>query len=614
MASNENTPRIELSDSAVTLPSDSENYSATIELSPPSGQATTAPVTLYTPPSYWQIIQGAAINLILPFVNGLMLGFGELFAHEAAFRLGWSNTKSAGANFNIFKDRQNAALSTLHATSDTFGGLASQCSSVPVLGTHVQLRALQFSDQRSPNASSLNSARSTQFRSRLVGQNDTALSALRLSRRSGQLKASSRFASTTATTSASTSAVGSAPGDSASIPGAEDVTSGIDALSSASLTDFDLSRIPKNIGYLKELGLDYGWGPSSVIEFLLENLHITAGLPWWGATVAAAVLIRAVLFKSILSASEVSGKLQTIKPLAAPIRERMLKCARESDNIGALKAKQELAFLNEKHGVKPWKAFVPLIQVPLGFGCFRVLRGMSALPVPGLDSESVLWLHSVTMSDPLFVLPVMTSAMMYMSLKRGGDAGTSNLNNTALGKAMLYGMPGITLATMSFWPGILQLYFLTTGFLSMCQSYLMTSPAFRKFARLGPLPMNTPFSGSSAAQPPPSRIRTISTTATSVPEPESHIQPQKVSIIDQALDGAKSTYRDAVKEAKEKMESMSGEKSDADSTGLKPRLNKSELENAKAYESRRKAEIRAERELKNQQLRAKYLKKSEQKE
>jgi hypothetical protein len=30
---------------------------------------------------------------LLPFVNGLMLGFGELVANEAAFRLGWSGTK-----------------------------------------------------------------------------------------------------------------------------------------------------------------------------------------------------------------------------------------------------------------------------------------------------------------------------------------------------------------------------------------------------------------------------------------------------------------------------------------------------------------------------------------
>ena len=48
---------------------------------------------LYAPPTIWSLLRGAAINLLLPFVNGLMLGFGELLAHEAAFRLGWSGTK-----------------------------------------------------------------------------------------------------------------------------------------------------------------------------------------------------------------------------------------------------------------------------------------------------------------------------------------------------------------------------------------------------------------------------------------------------------------------------------------------------------------------------------------
>ena len=48
---------------------------------------------LYAPPTLWGLLRGAAINLFLPFVNGLMLGFGELVANEAAFRLGCSGTK-----------------------------------------------------------------------------------------------------------------------------------------------------------------------------------------------------------------------------------------------------------------------------------------------------------------------------------------------------------------------------------------------------------------------------------------------------------------------------------------------------------------------------------------
>lgn len=47
---------------------------------------------IYQAPTFWSILRGAAINLLLPFVNGMMLGFGELLAHELAFRIGWSQT------------------------------------------------------------------------------------------------------------------------------------------------------------------------------------------------------------------------------------------------------------------------------------------------------------------------------------------------------------------------------------------------------------------------------------------------------------------------------------------------------------------------------------------
>ncbi|KAL5355382.1 outer membrane protein TOM13-domain-containing protein [Aspergillus floccosus] len=85
----DNEPR-EMYESGLTVPSDSENYSANNEL---SSSSSSSPLILYKPPTFWSILRGAAINLFLPFVNGLMLGFGELFAHEAAYRLGWSGTK-----------------------------------------------------------------------------------------------------------------------------------------------------------------------------------------------------------------------------------------------------------------------------------------------------------------------------------------------------------------------------------------------------------------------------------------------------------------------------------------------------------------------------------------
>lgn len=98
MSSQDPPPRIrpDLTESSATIPSDSENYSSSqneLSPSPEPSSNQSPPLILYSPPTVWGIIRGAAINILLPFVNGLMLGFGELFAHEAAFRLGWSGTR-----------------------------------------------------------------------------------------------------------------------------------------------------------------------------------------------------------------------------------------------------------------------------------------------------------------------------------------------------------------------------------------------------------------------------------------------------------------------------------------------------------------------------------------
>jgi len=97
-----------LAESGVTIPSDSEQYSGgeDISTSPPSSSSPA--VILYQPPTFWSLLRGAAINLFLPFVNGMMLGFGELFAHEAAFRLGWSGTRVRRISWHFLRSyKQN---------------------------------------------------------------------------------------------------------------------------------------------------------------------------------------------------------------------------------------------------------------------------------------------------------------------------------------------------------------------------------------------------------------------------------------------------------------------------------------------------------------------------
>lgn len=199
---------------------------------------------------------------------------------------------------------------------------------------------------------------------------------------------------------------------------AEAVSSGAEAIDAvAPNLAAELAEIPETFGYLKALGLDYGWGPSTLVEYLLESIHLYTGLPWWASVVTAAVAIRAVLFKATLGASDTAAKMNEIKPRITPLNQRMLALYQAGDTAGSLALRKEVQQIQHEHGLKPWKAMLPLIQVPIGFGCFRVMRGMSSLPVPGLESEHLLWLTDVSVNDPYFILPVLTGTMMYFSIK-----------------------------------------------------------------------------------------------------------------------------------------------------------------------------------------------------
>jgi membrane protein insertase Oxa1/YidC/SpoIIIJ len=185
------------------------------------------------------------------------------------------------------------------------------------------------------------------------------------------------------------------------------------------LPSLAIEQIPEKAGYLKELGLDYGWGPSSIIQFLIEHIHIWTGLPWWASIVGTGLLVRVALFKPTLSASDNAAKVQKVKPVIDPIRSHMLQQSRTGNSAEIMKSRAELQELYKKHDIKMWRSFVPLLQIPIGYGCFRVVRGMAALPVPGLATESVAWLKDLTVNDPYFILPAMTAGFLYLTFKVG---------------------------------------------------------------------------------------------------------------------------------------------------------------------------------------------------
>ncbi|MCJ1467518.1 Mitochondrial inner membrane protein oxa1, partial [Pseudocyphellaria aurata] len=266
-------------------------------------------------------------------------------------------------------------------------------------------------------------------------------------------------------------------------PSDEFVSSSLD-----SITGLEYPRIAEHVGYLKDLGLDFGWGPTAMLQTFLEYVHIYSGADWGGAIIISACIIRLALLKTFLNASDTQARVAVLAPHINPLKAQ-LKQARATRDIDQVRnISMDLKQLYTAGGVQLWRLFVPLVQIPIGFGTFRLMRGMAELPVPGLDSAGLLWLTDLSESDPYYILPIFTGLAFHLTFKHGGDLGSNPLQSPGMKKTLIYVVPAITTIFNLFWPGTLQLSFACTSFFSLVQSYSLRQPGVRRFFNIQPLP------------------------------------------------------------------------------------------------------------------------------
>ncbi|KAI2793885.1 hypothetical protein POX_a00473 [Penicillium oxalicum] len=372
---------------------------------------------------------------------------------------------------------------------------------------------------------------------------------------------------------------------------------------------FDISQIPEKIGYLKELGLDYGWGPSSLLQYVIEHIHVWTGLPWWASIVSAAVLVRIALFKPTMGASDTGARTHNARSVIDPIRHEMMKARVEGQTQLMQIKKAELDKIQAEHGIKSYKAFVPMLQIPLGYGIFRVVRGMTALPVPGLLTESALWLNDLTVADPMYLIPVITSGCLYLTLKRGGETGTMDILQTSAGKAMLLGLPAVSFAFMAFQPGALQLYFLSTGVLGLLQAYIINNSAFRSAMGMAiPRRAQAPQDLSNLEQL-QARLAELQQNPEKFKQQEAAVPESNVSAIDRVQKNISSWSSKARQEVSEKWSEVKGNatKNADGSIAAKPRLSEEAQRAAERYEQEAQAREAALREERNHARRAAHM-------
>jgi YidC/Oxa1 family membrane protein insertase len=182
--------------------------------------------------------------------------------------------------------------------------------------------------------------------------------------------------------------------------------------------EFDPTALIDHAGQLKELGLDYGWGMTTLFEKTMEQIYLNTGYGWAGSIIIAGVAVRCVTFFFQALSSDKMANLAALKPVTQPIQEKLEEAIARGDKNQEqmLKMKQAQIMAPHMGGMFSMGGFM-VIQGWIGFCAFRLLRAMGELPVPGMTQDGLLWFTDLTVRDPYFILPAATTGIFYAIFK-----------------------------------------------------------------------------------------------------------------------------------------------------------------------------------------------------
>ena len=187
--------------------------------------------------------------------------------------------------------------------------------------------------------------------------------------------------------------------------------------------------------------------------WLLNHVHALVGN--WGFAIIIVTMLLKLLFYPLAEASGRSmAKMKALAPRLNTLRETY-KDDREKLNRGMME-------LYKREKVNPVAGCLPmLIQIPVFLAFYWVLRDSVELR----QAPFILWINDLSAKDPLYVLPGIMAAAMFIQYKINPQVG-----DPAQQKIFMI-MPLAMSVTFAFFPAGLVLYWVTNTILSILQQW-----------------------------------------------------------------------------------------------------------------------------------------------
>lgn len=240
-------------------------------------------------------------------------------------------------------------------------------------------------------------------------------------------------------------------------------------------------------------------GMASVIKFFAETSggHTAIGI------VLFTVTVRLLMLPLTLKAVRSGRAMQRLQPLIKEINKKYEPKKGERLSQEKTQAKQaEIMKLYSEYNINPAGSCLPiLIQLPLFFAVYSAVRGVVGDPDPLIQNLNTAWSHlsgaqilsgdpfpffwlkSLTLPDPLYILPVLMVVFQFMTQKmaipRGGGADEQQrrMNSIMQWTPLIFGFTALNFPTGPV------IYWVTTSVFSTIQQFFITG-----WGSLGDLP------------------------------------------------------------------------------------------------------------------------------
>ncbi|KAI8906364.1 60Kd inner membrane protein-domain-containing protein [Gorgonomyces haynaldii] len=231
------------------------------------------------------------------------------------------------------------------------------------------------------------------------------------------------------------------------------------------------------LGDLKLIGLGQNT-PSGIIQSFFELVYVSTGLPWWATIIIGSVGLRLMMFPIAVKSQQAIVKLHNMKPEIEPVQSELSRLNSIGDKQGAAVQMQKMQAVFKKHDASPLSALWGIAQLPIMISAFFGIKGMSDVGVPGFATEGLWWFKDLTASDPTYILPAISTAIMMATVEV--NASVSGQQPSDFMKNLMRAVSVVAMFAMAWLPPAFFLYSIVTAIATLLQTWAFSRPGVRK--------------------------------------------------------------------------------------------------------------------------------------